>query len=737
MASTDVAGSPATPESGNVARLWRDLFAGSISSLLSIAYGLSFAALIFSGPLTPWLAYGIAATFITTAVGALTVAVRSSVPFMIAGPDGSTAAVTAALAAAVVGPLAASGADDLLTPVLIVLGISAGLTGLLLCTLGFSRAGGVIRFIPYPVIGGFLGATGWLMASGAVRVITDQQMDVAHAGAMLGSLNLEKLAAGAAVAAALYFGLRRPRSPLLLPGLLIAAVAAVHLALALTGTTLAEAQASGWMFATPEPVSLALPWAQASAADLPWGALPALSGDLFAVMFVTAVTMLLNTAGIEFVTRREADLERELTTLGMANLLSSALGGYVSCMSLSRTTLNYAAGGRGRLCGLTVGAVAALVLVANPGFLAVVPKFVLGGLLLYLGLNLLFAWVIDSARRLSRLEYVSLLAIVLIIIQWGFIAGVLIGVIIGCATFAVSMSRVNATKFRFDGSEYRSTLDRGSDEIAVLAQHGQEIQGMTLQSYLFFGSANRLYRQVKALFANQPSCRFLLFDLRLVTGIDASAMHSFTQIKQAADEVGARLILTNLPPELANAFKTHGFISDYVSVVPDLDRALETCERAVIAKYLPKVGEARTLHDWLTQALGSADLAEQLMQYCERLNFHKGDIIAAQGDPADCMHFILEGRVGIIVEVGEGHAHRVRSLGFHTTIGEMGLITQRVRSATIRAEAKSVLYALSMDAYHRINHENPELDHALLAYVISVMAERLNYASKAIGVLRR
>ena len=81
------------------------------------------------------------------------------------------------------------------------------------------------------------------------------------------------------------------------------------------------------MFATPEPVPLALPWARVSFADLPWGSLPRLSGDLLAVMFVTAVTMLLNTAGIEFVTRREADLERELTTLGTANLLSSALGG--------------------------------------------------------------------------------------------------------------------------------------------------------------------------------------------------------------------------------------------------------------------------------------------------------------------------------------------------------------------------------------------------------------------------
>jgi SulP family sulfate permease len=51
-----------------------------------------------------------------------------------------------------------------------------------------------------------------------------------------------------------------------------------------------------------------------------------------------------------------------------------------------------------------------------------VPKFVLGGLLLYLGLDLMFRWLIESARRLSRLEYLSLVAIALIIVQLGFIA---------------------------------------------------------------------------------------------------------------------------------------------------------------------------------------------------------------------------------------------------------------------------------------------------------------------------
>ena len=201
-------------------------------------------------------------------------------------------------------------------------------------------------------------------------------------------------------------------------------------------------------------------------------------------MFVTAITMLLNTTGIELVTRREADLGRELKTLGVANLVASALGGYVSCVSLSRTTLTCSTGGRSRACGLVVAVVSGLMLLVDPAFLAYVPKFVLGGLLLYLGASLMYEWLVDAVRRISLPEYASLLAIAILIVQVGFIAGVLIGVIISCATFAVSASRVNAIKFNFDGSEYRSTLDRGPDELAILAAHGGEIQGMTELSVL-------------------------------------------------------------------------------------------------------------------------------------------------------------------------------------------------------------------------------------------------------------
>ena len=171
----------------------------------------------------------------------------------------------------------------------------------------------------------------------------------------------------------------------------------------------------------------------------------------------------------------------------------------------------------------------------DPAFLGYVPKFVLGGLLIFTGGRLLARWVITTARQLLPLEYASLVAIAAMILAFGFIAGMAIGIVIGCLTFAFSASRVHAVKFSFDNTEYRSSLDRSPDELALLARHGGEIQGMTLQSYLFFGSANRLQEKVKALLAERSDCRFLLFDFRLVTGLDSSATYSFSQIKDAAD----------------------------------------------------------------------------------------------------------------------------------------------------------------------------------------------------------
>src|SRR5215471_19369175 len=116
----------------------QDVLAGALCSVLSLAYCLSYAALIFSGPLARWLSYGIAATFLSAAIAATVIALRSSFPFAIAGPDTSTSAVTATLAAAMAAQLVAEGNTNLLPPTLIVIALATAATGILLCCLGLS-----------------------------------------------------------------------------------------------------------------------------------------------------------------------------------------------------------------------------------------------------------------------------------------------------------------------------------------------------------------------------------------------------------------------------------------------------------------------------------------------------------------------------------------------------------------------------------------------------------------------
>jgi sulfate permease, SulP family len=721
----------------NVNAVGRELLAGIVCGVLSLAFGLSFAVLIFSGPLTPWLAYGIAASFIASSVAALVVALGSTLPFSIAGPDSSTSAVTAALVASVTQHLAAAGASDrLLVAALIVMPISSALTGLTLCGLGLARGGRAIRFVPYPVIGGFLSATGVLVVSGACRVVIDRPLEFADAAAFLLPISAARLAAAAGVGVLLFLTLRRVANAAVMPAVLLICAALAYAVMAATGTTLNDAEANGWMFKIVARNVLDLPWHSDELDLFPWQQLPALTGDFIAVIFVTAISTLLNITGIEYATHREANLNRELNTLGIANLCSAAFGGYTSCISLSRTLLNHSMGARSRLSGLVVAALCAFVLAVDPALLGYVPKFVLGGLLFYLGGMLIYQWLITSAHRLSVPEYLSLLAIAAIIVEWGFIAGVLSGVVIGCATFALSASRVNAIKYSFDGTEIRSSLDRSPSELAVLAKNGGQIQVMALHSYLFFGSANGLHEHVKALLARRPECRFLVFDFRLVNGVDSSATHSFTQIKRAADEQDARLVLVNLTPELGKPFRASGFLTDDILLVPDLDQALETCEDAIIEAAQRARGEARSLHEWLTEAFGNAEYADFLVKQCVRIEVLPGDIVARQGDPADALHFILDGRISILVDAG-GHQIRVRSLRSHTTVGEMGLITGQPRNATIRAETRGILYALNLGAYERIKVENPAAALALLGYIITVMSERLSFANRVVGVLQR
>jgi sulfate permease, SulP family len=226
-----------------------DVIGGSAASVLTVTFGLSYSLLIFSGPLAPYLSYGVAATFVSSAVIAGALALGSSLPFAVGGPESSTAAVTGILASSLIERMAEAGTTaPQVAPVLITLGLSTIITGIVLCGFGVTRMGRAIRYVPYPVVGGFLGATGCLLVFGAIRVITGQPLRLATLDRFANMLTLSELAAACAMALVLYLIWHRSRSTFGLPAILIGGTIFAHIAFWFAGISLAEAQASGWTF---------------------------------------------------------------------------------------------------------------------------------------------------------------------------------------------------------------------------------------------------------------------------------------------------------------------------------------------------------------------------------------------------------------------------------------------------------------------------------------------------------
>jgi SulP family sulfate permease len=150
-------------------RLVPTLF-GLVLGALEVVLAISLAAPIFGGRLSAHLEAGIGLALLSAVVVTVVVAFRSSLPGAMGSVQDSTAAVLALTAAGIAAEVPATGEERFLA-VVVAIGLTTVATGVFLYALGLLRLGNLIRFMPYPVVGGFLAGTGWLLAKGAIGVL--------------------------------------------------------------------------------------------------------------------------------------------------------------------------------------------------------------------------------------------------------------------------------------------------------------------------------------------------------------------------------------------------------------------------------------------------------------------------------------------------------------------------------------------------------------------------------------
>ncbi len=713
----------------------KDMAAGGVVGLIGIASSCSFAAMIFAGPFAPDLGRGIVVMLVTAVIVGVLISLRSGFPYAIGGPDNNATAIYALMAGTLAPTALTLAPADRFPFLMTVFAAASFIVGLALLVIGWRRLARIARFVPFPVVGGFMAATGWLVVVGAVRVATEVPLSWGTLPDLARADTLAKLGATGALVIALGVVSRVFRSPLASPIFLVIAVLGIHAALPFADMSIAEAQARGLLLQVIDGGAWWTPFQSHPAALTP-EVLLAPVGDMVALIVVMALAVLMNGTGLELESRTEANLDHELRVHGMAGMVSAMLGGLAGNLSLSRSTLNRRAGATSRLSGLTMVLMMGGVLVVGMDVVGLLPRVVLAALLARAGLYLLWTWGIAAGRHLPTTDRLTILSIVLLAATFGFLPALAFGVVAGCIIFVLDVSRVSIIRHNFGVNEFPSTLMRADGEMAILDRHGGKVQVVVLSSFIFFGSAHRLYERVQNILLGKHP-RIMVFDFSAVTGVDSSAGAAFFKIRHALHEAGALQLVAGLPPDVLNRLHRTGGLPDDAIHFATLDEALEYAENLVLSENASTAGPPEHMMDWLARALRSTAKADRLRGVLSRIELAPGAYLCQAGDPTDAMHFVECGRISVLVNRPGAEPLRVRGIGRHAVVGEMGLFLDQPRSASLRADEPTVVWALSTEQWRRLEAKDMEVAMALLAYLVRLQSERLGFATRQISALQR
>jgi MFS superfamily sulfate permease-like transporter len=408
----------------SLGRLLPNLTASLIAGPLVILSSVSYAALIFTGELAPHLAAGIGVALFGALVLSAVTALTSSLPAVVALPQDHPAVLLASIAASIASQLQGRGAPAALLPTVIaVLGVAALATGLVCLALGGCRVGQYGRLIPAPVMGGWLAGTGWLLAQGALAVMAGVALHLDTLPALFHGDVLVQWLPGVLYAGALLGATRRCPHALTLPAMVVAATGLFYLGLWLTGTSLAQARALGWLLGPLPRQGCWPPLQLADLAQVHWAVVAEHSVPLLAAVLLSTVSLLCNATGVAWATQKAIDLDRELWATGVANAVVGLGGGLSGYLAVGKSVLNHKLGADSRLVGLCTALMCAGTLCGGAAVLSYVPRPLLGGLLLYTGLDLLRVWVVRMRRQLPPVDAALGLLILGVMVVGGCVPG--------------------------------------------------------------------------------------------------------------------------------------------------------------------------------------------------------------------------------------------------------------------------------------------------------------------------
>lgn len=707
----------ATPGGAGVAGALRATVAALVVGATAAAFAISFAAIIYKGPLSPFLAQGIGLTLLGAVVMGAVAAFRYSYRGTICQPQDVTTILLAGAAGSIVAGQTAAGVAQLFPTVVALVACAAILTGAVSWASGRLRLGFLARYIPYPVIGGFLAASGYLLIVGAIGLALGRDVDFWTLPTILVGGDparwLPWLVAGGAITALT----RITGNNLVLPVALVIIVAAFFGYLSLRGLTLADAEAAGLLLG-PFPADGLLPRDPgALLSQVRWGPILGQLPTLFAVAGLAVLGSLLNSTGTEMTLDRDVDFARDLRGAGLANAAAGVFGGLPGFQLLGATIFANRLGVTGPLAGLSAALGCGLVLAFGADLLGVIPVGLFAAVIAFLGFDLLYGWLWVERRKLSTTDFTLVVLILLCAAMVGFLPAFAFGVMLAALVFIASYARIDMVRLRSTVAARRSPVERDDADLDYLSEAGQSAVVLELSGYLFFGTANRLTIRVEGE-VSAPRIRALVIDFARVYGLDASAVFSLVKIARICRDAGVTVYFTGMSDTIRGQYERTAAGEDIARIVPALSTALERVEDALLEER--EAGELAERPDPLLDALDrkSRDDTPGL----RAVDVEEGEALIRQGGTSGEIFVLVSGTMHAEIERPSDPPLLIARYLPGALIGEIGYYAGVPRTATIRADSAAAAVAVDPEALAR---SDPDLSDAFHRFAARHLSRRL------------
>lgn len=721
----------------------RILSNGLLLGCILAVFSVSYAFLVYKDNLANYLALGISASLIGAFILALIVAIFSSTEVTIAGLQATFVVLAALVANSIAEHIQHySPSINPIPTVIAAISLMSFLLGFFMYLFGIMGWGKLIRYIPYPVIGGFLAGTGWLIVISTFESLSGKHNADGVFHYILSSKEwMLPLAFGFAIAL-----LKRFYTKInILPLMLIAGFSLFYLYLYLFNISLTEAKAVSLMVGPLPTESLPLlPTAELDN-NVQWSLLTNYWPSYCAVVLLSVISMLLNISSFETLSKQSIAVRRELCTTGFANALVALVGGFSGYFYLSFTQMNYKLDTKSRAVGIIASFVCLALLLIGTAPLTYLPKFLFSGFLLYIGIDFMLEWLVDIKRKISWTDYGIVLIITAVVIMQGVLSGIVAGLLLSLVIFFVRYSRIPVINSMLPGTFIRSHVNRNERDNQVLERFGDSLLVVNVRGYLFFGNVDELTNNVlKAVQKNKPKSkakkqedmpkRYVILNFNQVTGIEISGSMAFVKLLYRAAQQNIQLLFTSLPSlieqEINHLLGKEKGIPEYM-IFKDLDHALEWVEnQLLVTNSQTNSPESISLFH---AEFPDIDNPELLLSYAKLLPFSKGDVVCREGELGEEMFWLAKGTLEIVQDDGHGGQRRLRKILAGTIVGEMAIYLHQKRSATVIAAEDCLTYRLDATALERLTQEKPQLAAAFHKGIVAIVAKRLQYANKLLN----